>query len=104
MGNDSAVADVPAEFVRRRRRQIIVTIPLFVVVLATSVFLTDGTTPKSPLLIAAFVLALISLVTFSLINWRCPACRAYLRKATNPKFCPNCGVALRPPSGQSSAG
>jgi hypothetical protein len=99
MGNDSAATDVPAEFARRRRRQIIVTIPLFIIVLASSVFLTDETTPKSPLLVAVFVLALGSLITFSLINWRCPACRAYLRKATNPKFCPNCGVALRPTSG-----
>jgi hypothetical protein len=99
MGNDPVVTDVPAEFARRRRLQIIVTIPLFVCFFAASVFLTDETTPKSPLLIAGFAGPLVSLVVFSLVNWRCPACRAYLRKTTNPKFCPNCGVALRSPSG-----
>jgi hypothetical protein len=99
MGNDSAVVDVPAEFAKRRRRQIIVTIPLFAAFFVAAMFLTDETTPKSPLLIAAFVVPLGSLAVFSLINWRCPSCKAYLRKATNPKFCPNCGIALRPPSG-----
>jgi hypothetical protein len=98
MGNDSATADVHVEFARRRRRQFIVTIPLVVIAVAASLFLTDENGPKGPLPIVVFVVALGSAVVFSLINWRCPACRAYLRKATNPKFCPNCGVALRPAS------
>ena len=92
-----ATSDVPAEFARRRRRQIAVTIPVFVVGFVAFALGSNAEKPNVGYL-AVFFVALVSLVAFSLINWRCPACKGYLRKATNPKFCPNCGVALRPPS------
>jgi len=96
-----AATDVPAEFARRRKRQIMVTIPAFVVGFVAFT-LASGDQPPSTgyfLPMGVAVVAFVSLVVFSLVNWRCPACKGYLRKATNPKFCPNCGVALRSASG-----
>jgi hypothetical protein len=87
--------DVPAEFARRRRRQFAVTIPLMVVVLASAILATDAEAHENRVVAAVvFGITLVSLVAFSLVNWRCPSCRVYLHKVTNPKFCPNCGVAF----------
>lgn len=88
--------DVPEEFARRRRRQFAVTIPMMVIVLVSAILMTDAEAHTSRMLATvAFVVTLVFLVAFSLVNWRCPACRGYLRKVTNPKFCPNCGIELR---------
>ena len=38
---------------------------------------------------------IISVVVFSLFNYRCPACHGYLGKSINPSFCQRCGVRLR---------
>jgi len=96
-GTPSPISDVPEEFARRRRRQIMVTIPTFVVGFVAFVLGSRDQEPSVGYL-AIFGVAFVSLLVFSLINWRCPSCNGYLRKATNPKFCPNCGVALRQPS------
>jgi hypothetical protein len=34
-------------------------------------------------------------LAFSVKNWRCPACDAYLGKRANPSACPKCGALLR---------
>src|SRR4051812_7868933 len=92
----SPATDVAGEFARRRRRQLAVTIPLMGLTLVSAILSTDAEAQESRVLAAGvFVIALVSLVGFSLVNWRCPSCRVYLHKVTNPKFCPNCGVAFR---------
>ena len=91
-----SVTDVPAEFAGRRRRQFVVTVPLMVVTLVSAILATDAEAHEGRVAAAVvFVITLVSLVAFSLVNWRCPSCRVYLHKVTNPKFCPNCGVAFR---------
>ena len=42
-----------------------------------------------------FIALLLSLLGFSLFNWRCPSCNAYLGKNWNPKFCSNCWTKLQ---------
>src|SRR5262245_36070128 len=88
------------QFAERRKRQILLAVPLVAVVLAFS-FLTDeknrvvlpGVSPNvvGPVVVLAVVGALI----FSFRNWRCPACDKYLGKGISPSFCPKCGVALQ---------
>ena len=88
------------QFAERRKRQIILAVPLVLLFLALS-FLTDEKNRVAlpgvpaamvgPLLVAAVVGALL----FSLRNWRCPACDKYLGKGISPRFCPKCGVALQ---------
>lgn len=34
-------------------------------------------------------------LALSYINWRCPACKQSLGRATNPKVCRKCGVKLQ---------
>jgi hypothetical protein len=36
-----------------------------------------------------------SFVIFSLLNWRCPACRKYLGRDINLRGCRKCGTKLR---------
>jgi hypothetical protein len=86
-------------FAVRQRRQIAMTIPLVVMILAV-VFANDessGTVFGIPLTTIgpAFVLVIIGALLFSLKNWRCPACNRYLGKVWNPRHCHGCGVALR---------
>lgn len=58
------------QFAERRRRQIVVAGP-------------------------AFVVLVISALAFSLWNWRCPACNRYLGKGARPRFCAKCGAPLQ---------
>jgi hypothetical protein len=50
----------------------------------------DRAKGSSPVLLFPILAA----VGFSLWNWRCPACRGYLGRTFNPKFCQKCGVQL----------
>ena len=88
------------QFARRRKRQLILAVPLVVMVLGFAV-LTDErnqvTLPGIPasILPAVFLAVVVGALIFSLRNWRCPACDKYLGKGVNPRFCPKCGVALQ---------
>ena len=86
-----------AEFKKKRTRQIMAVGPIilgFIGLLSvennpTGIF---GLAPKT-ILVAAFAV-IISVLVFSLLNWRCPSCNKYLGKAINPKFCSKCGTQL----------
>lgn len=87
------------EFSRRKRLQLMVSLP-FVVVLAGLFILGDQGSSGAlgvPIELLGGVLAvlLVGVLIFSLKNWRCPACNAYLGKGMGHSFCPKCGVALR---------
>jgi hypothetical protein len=85
-------ARVREEFATRRKRQLIVTIPI-VLLLIGSVLLGERTENTAyPLVLIGVVL--VTLV-FSFRNWRCPACDGYLGRGINPKFCSKCGAQLR---------
>ena len=93
-------ADFRQQFRTRRKRQIILAIPLVALVVGFAV-LTDeksgGTVVGLPMSVAgpAFLVLIVGAIVFSFRNWRCPACDRYLGKSMNPRFCPKCGVALQ---------
>ncbi len=97
---EQQIADFKAEFARRRKRQLLVSLPLAAVVILFAVFSRTAEEapplglPPAVLGIAVFVLVL-GAIAFSLWNWRCPACNKYLGKGIGPSFCPKCGVPLQ---------
>ncbi len=91
-------AGFKTEFARRRKRQLLGTIPLFVAVIAVA--LASGNKSEEilglPVAVWGTAVALIFIGTFAfaLQNWRCPACNKYLGKNWGPRYCPGCGVEL----------
>lgn len=87
------------EFARRKRLQKLVTIPVGIVLiglLAVLVNIEDiGFSPLMAVLGGIFLALVAGLFIFSLKNWRCPSCNAYLRKEANPLYCSTCGLALQ---------
>ena len=78
------------EFAVRRRRQRLLVIPFVLIVIAITVARNRyGFTAPG----ALFATAIVALL-FSVRNWRCPACKRYLGRGMNPRFCARCGVAL----------
>jgi hypothetical protein len=90
---------VVAEFRRRRTRQLIAVVP-FVAALIP-LFMLEDAGPEGLFGIPAVVVGsvcgavVIAGFIFSLMNWRCPACRCYLGKAISPRFCQKCGAQLQ---------
>jgi hypothetical protein len=88
------------QFAERRKRQILLAVPLVAIFLAF-LFLTDEKNrvalPGVPPAVVgpAIVLAVVGALVFSFRNWRCPACDKYLGKGISPRYCPKCGVALQ---------
>ena len=97
MESNSSNVEIIAEFKKKRTRQIMAVGPIILAFIAllsvennpTGIF---GLAP-STILVGAFAV-IISVLIFSLVNWRCPSCNKYLGKAINPKFCVKCGVEL----------
>ncbi|MBP7274977.1 MAG: hypothetical protein KBA51_02105 [Kiritimatiellae bacterium] len=91
--------EVIAEFQRRRRRQLIAVVPIMGALFP--LFMLDHAGPDGLFGIPTAVLGpvciaiMIAGVVFSLINWRCPACKSYLGKAMHPRFCQKCGAQLQ---------
>jgi hypothetical protein len=88
------------EFAARRKRQIMLAVPLVALFLGVAIFSDEkdqAALPGIPMRVVAPVLvaAVVGALIFSLRNWRCPACDRYLGKGASPRFCPKCGVALQ---------
>jgi hypothetical protein len=91
--------EVLAEFRKRRVRQYIAIVPA---ILSLVVVLIAGKSdprgiagvPMSVLGPVCFGL-IFAVVIFSFINWRCPACNAYLGRGGSPTFCRKCGERLQ---------
>lgn len=96
---EQQLAEFKAEFAKRRKRQLLATIPILIM-FVVAMLLRSGQDisflgiPSSVLLGAFFVLVL-GTVAFSLWNWRCPACNRYLGKGISPSFCSKCGIPLQ---------
>ena len=90
-------AEIIEEFKKKRIRQIMAVGPIILAFIA--LFSVEGNPtgifglPPNAALTISFAL-IISVLIFSLFNWRCPSCNKYLGKAINPKFCAKCGVQL----------
>src|SRR5262245_47681615 len=93
-------ASFKEQFAVRRKRQIMLAVPLIVVIIAVAVA-TDERNGGAVLGIPGsvigplFLVFVVGAIAFSLQNWRCPACNKYLGKGIGPRFCPKCGVALQ---------
>ena len=90
--------EIIADFQKKRTRQILALAP---VVLAFIGLISVEDKPTglfglSPSMVLGISFAMIiSVLLFSLLNWRCPSCNGYMGKAFNPKFCSKCGVQLK---------
>ena len=84
------------QFAIRRRKQILLAIPLVAVVVLLVFSEGKDAVLGVPLAVVgpAAVVLILGGLGFSLYNWRCPACNKYLGKAISPKFCAKCGVEL----------
>src|SRR5262245_53589197 len=98
MEDHSQGMSVQQQFAIRRNRQLMTAVPIVLLVLAMS------TEDKAAQTVLGLPIAIIgpigavlavALLVFSFMNWRCPACRRYLGRRINPKFCGSCGVQLR---------
>ncbi len=95
---DRQKALIKTEFAARRRNQILVSIPLIamIVLLVVSGENPDQAVLGMPVTVwgPVFTVFLVGGIGFSLYNWRCPACKKYLGKSINPRFCSTCGATL----------
>ena len=94
---DRSNTEISEAFKRKRTRQILAVGP-FVLAFIALLSVEHNSTgifglPRDIVLGIAFAL-IISVLIFSLFNWRCPACNKYLGKGISPKFCSKCGVQL----------
>ncbi len=89
-------AEIKQAFEQRRRRQFVVAGVIVILwgslVLVKKVDLECFGTAGFIAIYVAFAVAILMFVSW---NWRCPACGRFLGRVRNPKFCPNCGVALQ---------
>ena len=88
------------QFAERRKRQIILAIPLVALVVGFAVFADERSPAALPgipasMVAPVFFAVVVGALIFSFRNWRCPACDKYLGKGVSPRFCPKCGVALQ---------
>lgn len=89
------VARFKRAYADRRRRQGLSAVPLgglAVAMAAGGGSLPGLAGPAGSVVVGAVVLGFFG---FSLVNWRCPACDAYLGQRLNPRTCPSCGQELR---------
>ena len=95
---NSSNGEIIEQFKKKRIRQIMAVGPIILAFIALLSVEGNPTgifgLPSNIVLGISFAL-IISVLIFSLFNWRCPACNKYLGKAINPKFCAKCGVQLR---------
>ena len=92
-------SEIKRRYAIRRRRQKVATLPVLVVLVLILIWLRLMGTEAEESLPPAFgraicVLVLLWLIGFSLFNWRCPRCNAFLGKWSF-QHCSNCGVELR---------
>ena len=98
--NDDVVR-VHREYAVRRKRQLLATIPVLAI-LVLFFLVADRDAVEAPFGLTketatfSMVAVIVVVFGFSLWNWRCPACRRYLGKTWNPRFCHGCGAELRP--------
>ena len=91
--------NVLAEFRRRRTRQWIASGGIIALLVPGMLGSRSGEfsyagLPENVTAIGLLV-AVLSVLVFSLWNWRCPACARYLGRTINPAYCSRCGAQLR---------
>lgn len=91
------------EYAQKRRRQTLSLVPIGML----GVLVAMGGGGMLGLSDRAFLMAvggvILSFFGFSLLNWRCPSCDAYLGQRLNPRECKACGAILRGQDSGASA-
>ncbi len=90
------------EFRRRRKRQIILLIPLFLLLLGATFLRPEKTASLEPdaegvafvVVAICFIGFVVFALFFSFRNWRCPACNAYLGRSLFVSSCSRCGASF----------
>lgn len=97
--HEARVLGVIREFEKRRRRQLLVLIPVVVAIVAgiaareTDVLEQLGISMDT--FGPAFFGVIMVMLGYSFYNWRCPQCRKYLGRDISPRYCTKCGAQLR---------
>jgi len=90
--------EIQRDYAARRQRQLIMTMPLGLVILALMLTSDKQDAPilglSSDVFTALMVGMILIFMLLSFRNWRCPGCNKYLGRSFNPKFCQRCGVQL----------
>jgi hypothetical protein len=89
---------VIAEFKRKRKLQIYLSVPLVVIFIMFLIVINkpdaiSGLSAESVVILMAVVGLIGTVITFK--TWRCPACNTYLGRGMNPKICSKCGKPLQ---------
>ena len=89
--------EITKEFVRRRKRLMVIAIIFGVTISAVVLGALQGWMPNAAtatVLIISFLWAFIA----NMRMWRCPSCNGHLGKLylgiNLPKYCPHCGIKL----------
>ena len=85
------------EYINRKRRRLLSTVPFFLfAAIAIIARLNTGDFFGIPFSIAGPVAyaALLAVIVFRIVDWRCPACNRLLSLDVDPKFCQKCGFKL----------
>jgi hypothetical protein len=99
MQADSPDPKIVAEFKKRKLRQLLAAIPAIAAIVP--LVMAENAGPDGvwgvPIKVLApvCIVVVLAVLGFSLVNWRCPACKGYLGKKMSPRFCSRCGVQLQ---------
>lgn len=86
-----------AEFAVKRRRQALSTIPVGALGVAVAAGGGGLLGLGQEAVLGVVAVVILGFFGFSLVNWRCPSCDAYLGQRLNPRRCPSCDTPLRDP-------
>ena len=84
--------NIQSEFHERRMKQLLAS--GFAILALVGLFVTERRAGGDAFR-GSMVGIIVGVGVFSLINWRCPGCKAYLGKSFSPRYCPRCGVGLQ---------
>jgi hypothetical protein len=85
------------EYAKKRRRRLVSTIPFFVMAaVALIARFNPGGFFGIPFRIAGPLAyaALLAVIVYRIVDWRCPSCNSFLSLDADPKFCQKCGFKL----------
>jgi len=96
---DEELAEIQRQFAARRRRQIILMVPVVLLIVFGFALRAGVDFDRFGIHRAwagpVFLILILAAVTYSFVNWRCPACNVYLGRALSLRFCPRCGTELK---------
>lgn len=89
------LTDNKKEYAGRRRRQTLSLIPVGGLAAATAMGGGGALGLSDQTFFVVMGVVILGFFCFSLVNWRCPSCGAYLGQRLNPRECHTCGATLR---------